>query len=289
MDDTTADWGAFPETSPDGNRAYVIVVGSEKGGTGKSTTTAHLAIALAKLGYRVGTLDLDARQGTLTSFLENRQAFATASGRALETPRHEAIRRADLGERQQAEAEERACFKQALTAMADRHFILVDTPGSDSHLSRLGHCSADTLITPLNDSYLDIAVLARIDRDKREVQAPSIYSKMVWAQNNNRIVTGRSPIDWIVLRNRLAHIDARNMRDIGRLLDVLAKRIGFRVAPGIGERVVFRELFLKGLTALDLPEAGDAALSPSHRAARQEIEQLLQTIGVLQTAAQASA
>src|SRR3546814_6757451 len=53
---------------------YVIVVGSEKGGTGKSTTAIHLTVGLMKLGFRVGTIDLDARQGTFTAFWRNRAA-----------------------------------------------------------------------------------------------------------------------------------------------------------------------------------------------------------------------
>ncbi len=281
---------ALVQTGADASPPYVIVVGSEKGGTGKSTTAVHLVVALLKLGFRVGAVDLDARQATLASFFENRSAFAATSGRRLELPVWRRIERSQAADRSAAETEERGAFERALGELADRHFVVIDTAGNDLHLSRLGHAAADTLITPLNDSFLDIAVLARIDRDKREVQAPSVYSRMVWEQNNHRIVAGRQPIDWIVVRNRLAHIEARNMREIGRLLEVLAHRIGFRLAPGIGERVVFRELFLKGLTVLDLPEEPGAESAPqgsapqssaSQAAARQEIEALLRTVGVV--------
>ncbi len=165
-------------------------------------------------------------------------------------------------------------------------FIVIDTPGSDSHLSRLAHESADTLITPINDSFLDIDVLAQIDRRRREVLAPSTYSQMVWEQNNRRVLAGQPPIDWVVMRNRLSHIEARNKREIAGLLIQLARRIGFRLAPGFGERVVFRELFLQGLTLLDLPEeeAPGLAPNPSHLAGRAEIRALLQTIGLSETA-----
>ncbi len=263
---------------------YVIVVGSEKGGTGKSTTAIHLAVALMKLGFRVGTIDLDARQATLSIFFRNRAAQAEQSGRALELPKHRAIERSTAIERAAAEADEAGRLQDAFDDLADCHFIIVDTPGSDTYLCRLGHNRADTLVTPLNDSFLDIGVLAQINRERREIEAPSVYSQLVWEQNNQRVVAGRPPIDWVILRNRLAHIEARNMREISALLDLLAKRIGFRLAPGISERVVFRELFMKGLTALDLPsEVNGIAETGSHAAARQEIQDLLTAIGLFES------
>jgi len=260
---------------------YVIAVGSEKGGTGKSTTAIHLAVALMKLGFRVGTIDLDARQGTFTAFWANRAAQAVRSGRPLELTKHRAIERSSATDTAAAEADEAGRLQDAFDDLADCHFIVVDTPGSDSYLCRLGHNRADTLVTPLNDSFLDVEVLAHINRERREVEAPSVYTQLVWEQNNQRVVAGRPPIDWVVLRNRLAHLEARNMREISALLDLLAKRIGFRLAPGISERVVFRELFMKGLTALDLPEAGNGINeTSSHAAARREIQDLLQSIGL---------
>lgn len=263
---------------------YVIVVGSEKGGTGKSTTAIHLAVALMKLGFRVGTIDLDARQGTLSAFVRNRESFAEQSDRRLELPKHRPIERSTAGDRAAAEADEAGRLQDAFDDLADCHFVIVDTPGSDSYLCRLGHNRADTLITPLNDSFLDIGVLAQINRERREVEAPSVYSQLVWEQNNQRVVAGRPPIDWVILRNRLAHIEARNMREISALLDLLAKRIGFRTAPGISERVVFRELFMKGLTALDLPDQSNGlAETSSHAAARREIQDLLIAIGLFES------
>jgi len=272
---------------PEESVPYVIVVGSEKGGTGKSTTAIHLAVALMKLGFRVGTIDLDARQGTFTAFCRNRAAQGEHAGRPLEQSKHRAILRSTATNPPAAEADEAGRLQDAFDDLADCHFIVVDTPGSDSYLCRLGHNRADTLVTPLNDSFLDIEVLAHINRERREVEAPSIYSQLVWEQNNQRVVAGRPPIDWVVLRNRLAHLEARNMREIQAVLDLLAKRIGFRVAPGMSERVVFRELFMKGLTALDLPEVGNdhpggRPGASSHAAARREIHGLLQAIGLFE-------
>lgn len=259
---------------------YVVVVGSEKGGTGKSTTAIHLSVALMKMGFAVGTLDLDARQGTLTAFVANRKDYAERNALELELPKHRLVRRSAAADLVEAQKEESRSLEEALASLKDCDFVIIDTPGSDSTLCRLGHRCADTLVTPLNDSLLDIGVLARINPDRREVEAPSVYSQLVWEQNNQRVVTGRPPIDWVVLRNRLAHIEARNMRDINNLLSILSRRIGFRVAPGVSERVVFRELFLSGLTALDLPEDEG---SKSHVSARREIRDVLEAIGLFET------
>jgi chromosome partitioning protein len=266
---------------PQDNRPHVIVLGNEKGGSGKSTTGMHLIVALMKRGFSVGSIDLDARQGTLSRMIENRRNYARVSGRPLGLPEHRRVHRSQAQVRATAEYEENEAIGAALAELADRHFIVIDTPGSDSFLSRLGHSCADTLITPLNDSFLDLDLLARIDFEGRRVLAPSLYSQMVWEQRQQRAIGKLPPIDWIVMRNRLSHIDARNKRDIQRLLEQLSARIHFRLVPGFGERVIFRELFLKGLTLLDLREdTSDIPLSMSHVAARQEVRALLQAISL---------
>ncbi|MFQ5973229.1 MAG: division plane positioning ATPase MipZ [Alphaproteobacteria bacterium] len=277
--------GTIIETASGAPGPYVIVIGNEKGGTGKSTTAMHLIVSLLKVGFTVGSIDLDVRQSSLSRYIANRQDLAEQTGETLGMPEHRLVDRSTAETRSKAEAEERARLKQVIKELSRCNFIVLDTPGTDSFLSRLAHENADTLITPLNDSFLDIDILARIDRHRREVLAPSAYSRMVWEQNNRRVIAGRPPIDWVVMRNRLTHIDDRNKREIAGLLQQLARRIGFRLAPGFGERVIFRELFLKGLTLLDLPEE-DPNLPPttSHVAARQEIRDLLETIGLLQEA-----
>lgn len=270
----------FPKNS-DGRQPYVIVLGNEKGGTGKSTTAMHLIAALLAQGYAVGSIDLDSRQGSLSRYIENRARYVRETGRIIPMPRHHRVLRSTAGARQVAETEERTRLHEVFANLADCDIVVIDTPGNDSYLSRLGHVNADTLITPINDSFIDIDVLAEIDRENREVRGPSFYSKLVWEQNNRRIVVGRPPIDWVVLRNRLTHIDARNKRDVEALLQQLAIRIGFRAAAGFGERVVFRELFLKGLTVLDIAE-DDAAerANASHRSGRSEVAAMLEVIGL---------
>ena len=264
-----------------GQRPHVIVIGNEKGGTGKSTTAMHLIVGLLNLGYRVGSIDVDGRQGTLSTYVDNRAAYAQRHGVALVMPEHRRIVAAEAEIRDRETADDGARFIKALSELSRQQVIVIDTPGSESHLTRLAHNEADTLITPLNDSFVDIDVLAKVDRERRAVQAPSVYTQMVWEQNNRRVVEGRAPIDWVVMRNRMTHIDARNKRDIVSLLDKLAARIGFRLAPGFGERMVYREMFLKGLTLFDmsLGEKGYVE-SASHAAARQEVTDLLATIGV---------
>ncbi len=263
---------------------FVITLGNEKGGTGKSTTAMHLAVALLKLGYNVGTIDLDGRQGTLSRYLTNRRALAKTIHRDVPMPLHLRIERSKADQRKAAESEDKARFAEAFVELADRQIVIVDTPGSDSYLSCLAHANADMLITPINDTLLDIDILAHIDPRKREVRAPSAYCQMVWEQNGRRRASGREPVDWIVMRNRLTHIDAHNKRAVADLLDQLAERIGFRLASGFGERVIFHELFLTGLTVLDLPDdrlRGWSNVSLSH--ARREVHGLLLAVGVPET------
>jgi chromosome partitioning protein len=256
-------------------RPHVVVLGNEKGGSGKSTTAMHLIVALLREGYKVGSLDLDARQGSLSRFIANR----AENGLDLPMSRHVRLEQSALDSVAAAREEEKQRFDATLAQMADCDFIVIDTPGSDSNLSRLGHARADTLVTPLNDSFLDLDLLARVDSQGQKIRGPSTYAEMVWEQKKRRALTDGGSIDWIVMRNRLASLDARNKRRIGKLVEELARRIGFRLAPGFSERVVFRELFPRGLTLLDLADAG-TALTLSHVAARQELRGLLDAIGL---------
>jgi len=262
------------------DRPTIIVVGNEKGGTGKSTTAVHLAIGLLHRGYKVGTLDLDPRQATLSRYLENRQSYAE-SGPALLMPRHTQLRDMTDVPQEDAELMARQQISDVFGRFASCDVVIIDTPGSPSINSRIGHEEADILITPVNDSLVDIDVLAVIDPVNRAVLAPSFYSQMAWEYHNRRIIDGRSPIDWMVIRNRLPHIQSHNRRDIDDLLEKLAQRMGFRIAPGLAERVVFRALFLKGLTVVDLPAIdADWQETPSHRAARQELDRLLDSLNL---------
>jgi chromosome partitioning protein len=262
------------------HRAQVIVLGNEKGGSGKSTTAMHLIVGLLRDGYRVGAIDLDARQGTLSGYLAARQTFAAARKVDLPVPRHLSVFRSELDSRAEAEVEEAARFEAALADLSrDCDIVVIDCPGADTYLSRLGHGAADTLITPINDSFVDFAMLAKVDPERIEVVHPSIYSEMVWQARKRRFARDRGRIDWIVMRNRMGANEARNKRDVGSTLDALAKRIGFRTVKGFGERVIFRELYLQGLTLMDVREAGlGIQLGMSHVAARAEVRALIGAI-----------
>jgi chromosome partitioning protein len=261
-------------------RAHVIVLGNEKGGSGKSTTAMHLVVGLLRDGYKVGAIDLDARQGTLSGYLASRVAFGDRHGVTLPLPEAISVFRSERDSRAEAEAEERDTFGAAFNTLTQScEIIVVDCPGADTHLSRLGHAAADTLITPINDSFVDFAMLAKVDPDNHAVINPSIYSEMVWEARKRRFARDRGRIDWVVMRNRMGSTEMRNKRDVGTTLETLAKRIGFRTVKGFGERVIFRELYLQGLTLMDVREAGLAIqMGMSHIAARAEVRSLLAAI-----------
>ena len=262
------------------NAAHIIVFGNEKGGSGKSTTAMHVAIALLRLGYKIGTIDLDARQGTLTRYMKNRFDFMKRSKKPILSPAHMAVQKSNAETVQEQREEERNMLSLALYELNQEEcdFIITDTPGTDSYLSRLGHSYADTLITPLNDSFIDLDLLAHIDPETYEILGPSVYSRMVNDQRGLKKIRDGGNIDWIVLRNRLGHIDAKNKKLIGSLLGEIGERAGFRTASGFGERVIFKELFLKGLTLLDIKESPNARLTLSELSARQEVRRLITAI-----------
>lgn len=262
--------------------ATVIVLGNEKGGTGKSTTAMHVIVGLLREGYRVGAIDLDARQGTLARYFDNRRIYSAGMSIRLPHPTYRAIGRSELRDRFAAEEEEARRLEAVVAQLSGEcDIVVIDTPGSDNYLSRTGHSLADILITPMNDSFVDLDLLGRVDPETNRVLSLSDYAEMVWEQKKARALRDGGTIDWIVMRNRLATLDSRNKRKMDEALEALAVRLGFRLAHGFSERVIFRELFLKGLTLLDLRDEGaDVELTMSHIAAMQEVRNLLGTIGV---------
>jgi chromosome partitioning protein len=258
-------------------KAYVVVLGNEKGGTGKSTAAMHIITNLLRQNYRVASIDVDARQGTLSRYVENRRLRGKNTGEDLPLPDHEAIFKSSLPNIEDAEAEEKEKIFSAFSRFQNHDYIVIDTPGSDSYLSRLAHSFADTLITPLNDSFIDLDMLVRVNADSLDILKPSTYSEMVWEQKKQRAIRDGGSIDWIVMRNRLSSIHSRNKEEMEKVLKALAKRIGFRLVSGFGERVIFRELFLSGLTLLDMRES-NLPLSLSHVAAKQELANLMELI-----------
>jgi len=258
-------------------KAHVIVIGNEKGGTGKSTVSMHVVVSLLAQGLSVGSIDIDARQATLTRYIQNRKARKDFAELGLLVPDHVAVPPTD------DRAGDEARLLETVERLTNTHDVVVmDTPGSDHYLSRLGHSFADTLVTPLNDSLVDLDVLARVDPQTMKILRPSHYAEMVWETKKTRAMRGeKAVVDWIVLRNRLAHLDARNKQSMEKLLADLSKRIGFRVVPGLGERVIYRSMFLEGLTLLDLRhKIPGFELNMSHVAARQELRALVEAISL---------
>jgi chromosome partitioning protein len=260
--------------------AHVIVVGNEKGGTGKSTLAMHLSVALMNFGQRVATIDLDSRQKTFTHYVENRRSWAKRHGDRLKVPTHFCVASGSTRQLDENEAIEFTRFADALAGIGRAYdFLVIDTPGTDNHLTRLAHSMADTLVTPINDSYVDFDVLGRVDPTTFTVTGESHYAKMVREARLQRRLVDGARMDWVVMRNRLALFESGNKERLTKGLAEMAMRIGFRVAEGLAERVVYREFFPRGLTALDdLDHAGGASPSPSHLAARQEVTGLMETI-----------
>ncbi len=263
---------------------HMIVLGNEKGGSGKSTTAMHIVVALLREGYRVGTIDLDARQKSLTRYIENRRSYSTKNSLTLPMPTEMVVPRSKLRTSDEAEADEKTRFEAAYMALAPEvDAIVVDCPGSDTYLSRLAHTAADTLVTPVNDSFVDLDLLARVNPDTHKVVGPSLYAEMVWKARQRRQVADGGTIDWVVLRNRVGSLHAKNKERVELVLNELTKRIGLRYISGLGERVIYRELFLRGLTLMDLKEAGGLdgkGLSMSNVAARQEVRRLVDALAL---------
>lgn len=257
--------------------AHIITVGNEKGGSGKSTTALHLAVYLLYQGFSVATIDVDSRQQTLTRYVRNRRATADASKREVLMPKHVHLPTAwgdSITENQRVELD---IFERTMNGLNNEvDFVVIDTPGFDGNLARLAHGAADTLITPINDSMIDIDVLARIDPKTGAPLEASPYTRNVHKARAERQKTGRN-LDWVLVRNRISNLASNNASRVQDLVDSLAGGLGCRVAAGIAERVIFRSLFLSGMTVFDPLDAEMLGSAPSisHVNARHEYRALV--------------
>lgn len=260
-----------------GHGAHIIVIGNEKGGSGKTTVAMHLAVGLLRMGFKVGCLDLDYRQQSLGRYCANRQAWVDRTRVPLPMPLLSVVMPSQSDLKSQAIVEERASFDADLSRMmAQCDFIVIDCPGSDVPLSRYAHTYADTLITPINDSLLDLDLLGQLDPMTWELKRAGVYSGLVWELRQERRRTHKSGIDWLVTRSRLSALADRNKQKMAEVLPKMQRVLGFRLAEGFGERVIYRYLFLWGLTVLDLAQSGiDLELTKSHQSARAEVTSLL--------------
>ncbi len=244
------------------------MVGNEKGGAGKSTVATHVAVALMHEGAQVAIVDLDRRQRSTEHFFVNRLAWSQSQG--VELPQPSLIDVPD----------ERA-LATALTAPV--HFVIVDTPGADTELSRTAHRAADLIITPMNDSFVDFDMLGVVDPVTLTVTKASLYAEAVWEAKKLAAVKRRETIEWVVVRNRLGVSEPRNRKRLDERLTSLAKRVGFRQIAGLRDRVIYRELFPFGLTVSDLSaKVRPVQVSLAHVTARQELRLLLRDLDLIE-------
>jgi len=270
---------AAPKSVPVTRGPAIVTFGNGKGGTGKSTAAMHVIVGLLREGCRVGAVDLDAQQGTLTRYFDNRRTYAARHGITLAQPLYRTIGRSDHYDRRDAASEESERLVRAIDGLSGCDVIVIDTPGSSDHLSREGHFHADLLITPVNDSFVDLDLFGQVDPTTFRFQSMGPYAELVWEQNNRRLDHGKGALRWLVMRNRVAPLNSRNGRNMDRALAELSEGLGLRLVPGFSERVIFRELFLNGLTLLDLrDQATKDRLTMSHMAALQEMRTLLREI-----------
>jgi chromosome partitioning protein len=241
----------------------------------------HLAVSLLWKGATVATVDVDARQGTFSRYIENREKTKQLDSRVL-MPFHTPLLESEAISKTEASKENSEAFTRLLHSLNGYDYIVIDTPGSDCSLSRIAHSFADVVITPVNESFVDLDLLVHVDGSSATMLKPSIYAEMVWNQKKERAVRDKGQIDWIVLVNRMPNVISRNRQEFEKILWALSKRIGYRVATGFKERVIFRELFLTGLTLLDR-DVISAQTSLSHIAARQELKDLLRALNITDT------
>ena len=291
---------------------HVVVVGNQKGGSGKSTFAMHIIVALLKAGKRVACFDLDLNQQTLTRYLANRREWDRKHSRKLEMPDHYPVKERDAYGTARNLKQFIAHFKKDGRAhkddfvdssglshsadlrqfisqlreigRADKHdFIVIDTPSGVQHLSLIAHGMADTLITPINDSFFDLDVLVAMESSDLEPQL-SAYANMVWRALEARSKVSGHATDWIIVRNRLEPVELNNQRQITVVLDVLQRKLGFRIARGLLERPAYREFFAAGLTVFDFAEGSEssAEFDQTNSIARVEVERLIREIGLIE-------
>jgi len=256
------------------SNAHHIVFANEKGGTGKSTTAVHVAVALAYQGHKVGIIDLDPRQRTSYRYLENRDATMKRLNIDIPQPHYEVFEQDSL-----------AGLEQMIERMSQTSdFLLFDTPGRDDQFARFVATRANTLVTPINDSFVDFDLIGQVDPETYKVRKLSFYAELIWDARKTRAKADGATIDWVLLRNRTQYVEAHNMKRIVAALAELSQRVGFRLIPGLSERVIYRELFPSGLTMLDKKHLG--RLATSHLAARQELRELIKHLALPQTGQQ---
>lgn len=223
-------------------KGHIIVFANEKGGVGKSTLAFHCCVALAHAGQKVAALDLDSRQQSLARGLSNREGTARRLRTDLPQPKF-----VTLGQQTSANL-----TQEIARIGSDADYVIIDAPGHDTPLARRAIAVADTLVTPVNSSFVDLDLLGQFDPVTLKLNRFGNFSRLVQELREVRDYQNKPPVDWVVVQNRLQHIGSNNQLRVADALADLAPKAGFRMAHGLGERVAYRELFLLGLTLFDL-------------------------------------
>lgn len=262
--------------------AHIIVFGNEKGGTGKSTTAMHVVVSLMKAGATVAVVDLDSRQKSLRRYVENREGYQGRHDEELLIPESHVVPPSLLDTTIEQVEDEKQRLGSLLKDLSLRcDFIVVDCPGNDTNLSRLAHTITDTLVTPINDSFVDLDLLGEVNDSDYSVKKLSHYSEMVWESRKQRTLYGKKALDWVVMRNRISTLSTKNMHRVHNAIEELQKKVAFRYVAGLSERVVYKELFPKGLTLVDISALkAEEKTNMSHIAARFEIKQLVESLNL---------
>ena len=259
----------------------IIVFGNEKGGSGKSTTAMHVMAYLLQKNKSVGIIDLDIRQKSIFRFLENREAYSKEMGVSLLFPKKSFAKESSNDSKRLAYKEEEEILTSQIETLTSRcDYILIDCPGSNTNFSIFAHKIADLIITPINDSLIDFDLLGRLETRSKKIKNASMYSEMVWDARKHRVGLNLPSTKWFVLRNRINHLNSKNKQQLDSSLLELSKRIGFKIVPGFSERTIFRELFISGLTLLDVSVIKEWKFTLSHIAARNEIRNLMNSLEI---------
>ncbi len=254
------------------SKRKVIVIGNEKGGVGKTTFSMHLIVGLLYYGYSVASIDVDSYQKSLTRYVKNRELYNQRNATKVPVPLHHAI---------DYKNNEEENLSKIINDTANVDYLVIDTPGSHTEAACLAHTYANIVITPINDSLIDMDMLAEINPENYQMTSPSVYSNMVWKQKLESAARNNAVFEWVVMRNRLSSTHNVNKQIMGKILGNISKRLGFKIAPGFVERVIFKELFANGLTLLDSEHMGKS-LAISHIAAKQELRDFFSFLKISQ-------
>lgn len=248
-------------------KSHIIVFANEKGGVGKSTTAFHICVALCNAKEKVAALDVDLRQLTLDRALNARAETARRMAIDLPSPRQILL----------AQSTEAELETKIRMAQIDCSFIIIDVGGHDSPIARRAIYMADTIVTPVNDSFIDLDMLGHIDPHTGELKTLGAFARLVEHLKEPGLARREKPLDWVVMQNRSRSLGTKNERKFLDALHTIAPKAGFRLVPGLRERVIYRELFPIGLTLFDLELIPDIGRPAQHNA-RREIAEMLDAL-----------